>query len=318
MNSFTSQKAANLDSQNQPNMGKPLVYIIIVNWNLKDVTLECLESLHRLRYPNYRIIVVDNHSEDGSPQAISQRFPLVEQIIHDENRGSTAGYNAGFRKALNESADYAMLINNDTLIDPDALDYLVNACIPKNVGMTGPIIYYADFPTEIWSAGAIRSNLTLDLSGNHGRGKTFSENTDRDFLTSCALLCKREVLEKVGLMDEDFYVYQEEMDYCLRVRKAGYRLLLVPDAKIWHKVSLSSGGQDNPSQRYWMAKNGVLYYRKHATWWQWFFIIPWRAGSATKTTIRLALNRKWKSLRSYWRGLLDGIKFPLNMGDISK
>ena len=318
MNSSTSQKAANLHSQSQPNLGKPLVFIIIVNWNLKDITLDCLESLHHLRYPNYRIIVVDNHSEDGSPQAISQRFPHVEQIIHAENRGSTAGYNAGFRKALSEGADYTLLINNDTLIDPGALDYLVYACAPDDVGMTGPLIYYADLPTKIWSAGAMRSKLTLDLSGNHGRGKTFSENTDRDFLTSCALLCKREVLEKVGLMDEDFYVYQEEMDYCYRVRTAGYRLLLVPDAKIWHKVSLSSGGQDNPIQRYWMAKNGILYYRKHATWWQWFFIIPWRAGSAVKTSIRLTFNRKWDPLRSYWRGLIDGIILPLSMHEVSR
>ncbi len=292
-------------------MGKPLVYIIMVNWNLKDVTLECLESLHGLKYPNFRMVVVDNHSADGSPQAISERFPDVEQILNDENLGSTAAYNVGFRRALEANAQFAMLINNDTSIDPDALDLLVEACQPKDVGLTGPLIFYFAAPDKIWSAGSMRSRLNLDLTDNHGRNDTFTDVTERDFLTCCAMLFKREVLEEVGLMDEDYFFYQEELDYCYVVREAGYRILLVPDAKVWHKVSLTSGGSGSPVERYWMAKNSVLYYRKHAAWWQWFFIIPWRAGSAIKTTFRLASQAKWKSIRSYWVGLLDGMKFSL-------
>jgi len=292
-------------------MDKPLVYIIMVNWNLKEVTLECLESLHGLKYPNFRIVVVDNHSADGSPQAISERFPDVEQIINDENRGSTAAYNVGFRRALEANAQFAMLINNDTIIDPNALDLLVEACLPKDVGLTGPLIFYSAAPDKIWSAGSMRSRLTLDLTDDNGRNKTFMEITERDFLTCCALLFKREVLNKVGLMDEDYFFYQEELDYCYQVRGAGYRILLVPEAKVWHKVSLTAGGSGSPVERYWMAKNSVLYYRKNAAWWQWFFIIPWRTGSAIRTTFRLASHGKWKALRSYWVGLRDGITFPL-------
>jgi GT2 family glycosyltransferase len=292
-------------------MKPPLVYIIIVNWNLKEVTLECLDSLHRLNYPDFRIVVVDNASHDGSPEAIAARYPQVEQIHHSENRGSTAGYNSGFRRALEAGASFAMLINNDTLIEPEALNHLVNACLPEEVGMTGPLIYYASLPEKVWSAGAMRSRFTLDLIGNHGRGKSYSEIIKRDFLTSCALLVKREVLEKVGLMDEDFFVYQEETDYCYRVRKAGYHLLLVPQAKVWHKVSLSSGGSESASEHYWMAKNGILFYRKHAVWWQWPFVVAWRSGSAIKTTLRLLSRGKWKSLCAYWSGIYDGITFPL-------
>lgn len=295
-------------------MSKPLVYIIIVNWNQKEVTLDCLESISNLNYPNYQIVVVDNNSTDGSTKAIAERFPQVEQIYHQENRGSTAGYNAGFRRALSANADYALLLNNDTYIDACALDYMVEACEREGVGLTGPLIYYAEHSTKIWSAGAMRNRLTLELKGNHGRGKVFNEITERDFLTSCALLFKKKVLESVGPMDEDFFVYQEENDYCIRVRQAGFRVLLVPQAKVWHRVSFSSGGSDSPNERYWMAKNTMIYFRKHARAWQWFFIIPWRTGSAIKTSIRLAWAKNWKSLKAYWIGLRDGIGFPLSKG----
>jgi GT2 family glycosyltransferase len=293
-------------------MDKPLVYVIVVNWNLKDVTLECLESLRGLRYPNVRIVVVDNNSHDGSPAVIAARYPEVEQILHTENRGSTAGYNAGFRHALKADAEFAMVINNDAIIAPDALDLLVEACMPQSVGMTGPLIYYADHPDTVWSAGAMRSRLNIELKGNHGRNQAFTTVSERDFLTSCVLLCKCEIFNKIGLMDEDFFVYHEEHDYTFRARKAGYRILLVPQAKAWHKVGLSSGsGTDTPTKRYWMAKNQVLYLAKNALWWQWFFILPWRTGSAVKTTWRLIRHKNWKSLRSYWRGLYDGIRFQL-------
>ena len=292
-------------------MDKPLIYVVIVNWNLRQVTLDCLESLRGLTYPNFRIVMVDHNSQDGSREAIAERFPDVEQCAFGENRGSTAGYNTGFRRALEAGAEYTLLLNNDTYIDPAALDHLVAACALPGVGMSGPLILYADSRREVWSAGAMRSRLTLDLTSNHGRGETVDRVTERDFLTSCALLVKREVLEKVGLMDEDFFVYQEEHDYTYRVRAAGYRLLLVPQAKVWHRVSLSSGGSGSPSERYWMAKNTWLYYRKNARWWQWLFIVPWRIGSVVKTSVGLGAARNWQSLRAYWRGLRDGMAFRL-------
>jgi GT2 family glycosyltransferase len=293
-------------------MDAPLVYVVIVNWNLKAVTLDCLESLSKLTYSNVRIVVVDHNSQDGSPAAIAERFPAVEQIVCSENRGSTAGYNTGFRRALEAGADYVLLLNNDTFVDPAALDHLVAACAKPGVGMTGPLIFYADAPEVVWSAGANRSRLTLDLTSQHGRGEQrdrFTNVQERDFLTSCALLIKREVLERVGLMDEDFFIYQEEMDYTYRVRTAGYRLRLVPRAQVWHRVSISSGGSGSPNERYWMAKNSVLYYRKNARWWQWLFIVPWRLGSALKTTIGLLAARKPTALEAYWRGLRDGVRF---------
>jgi GT2 family glycosyltransferase len=293
-------------------MAAPLVYVVIVNWNLKQVTLDCLASLTRLEYPNYRTVVIDHNSQDGSPEAIAREFPAVEQLRCATNRGSTAGYNTGFRHALAASADYVLLLNNDTYIDPQALTKLVAACSAEGVGMTGPLIYYASAPDTIWHEGSRRSRLTLETYSDQRLRMNPQGPIERDFLVSCALLIKRAVLEDIGLMDEDFFVYHEELDYTFRVRAAGYRLLLVPEAKVWHRVALSSGGTGSPQQLYWMAKNSVLYFRKNAHWWQWFFILPWRAGSAFKTSLRLGLARKWTALGAYWRGLRDGVSFKLS------
>ena len=292
-------------------MEKPLVYIIVVNWNLRQVTLDCLNSLMQLQYPNFRIVVVDNNSQDGSPQAIAKRFPDVEHILNNKNTGSTAGYNAGFRHALATGAQYAFLINNDTTIAPDCLDLLVDACAPSDIGMVSPLVYYASAPDQVWSAGGMRNKLNLEVTGNHGRGEVHQQIRDREFVTSCALLVKRDVLENVGLMDEVFFVYQEESDYCYRVRMAEYRILLVPQAKVWHKVSLSSGGSKSPFTRYSTAKNSVIFFRKHAQPWQWFFIIPWRAGSAIRATWQMVKTKNWPAFWAYWRGLKDGIIQPL-------
>lgn len=286
----------------------PRVCIALVNWNLKDVTLECLESIKRLRYPNYQIVVIDNGSRDGSPEAIAQKYPDVEQIVHAENLGSTAGFNAGFLHALSTNADYAFLINNDTTLDPDSLSILVKASEDAQVGIASPLIFYEAAPDKIWSAGAMQSGLTLDLIGNQGRGKVFRQTTQRDFLTGCAMLVKREVLERVGVMDRDFFLYYEDMDFCFRVKKLGYKLILVPQAKMWHKVSLSGGGSGSLMETYWLARNVILFYRKHAQWWQWVFIIPWRTGSVIKHTLRFVALKKWANLHEYWRGLRDGIQ----------
>ena len=286
---------------------RPRVCIALVNWNLKQVTLECLESLRGLKYPNFQVVVVDNGSQDGSPEAIADRFPEAAQVVYPENLGSTAGFNAGFLYALAAGADYAFLINNDTILDPDALDILVDACENPEVGIASPLIFYAGAPEKIWSAGAMLSRLTLDLIGNHGRGEKFGKITRRDFLTGCAMLVKREVLEPVGVMDRDFFLYYEDMDYCFRVRKEGYHLIVAPKARMWHKVSLSGGGSGSLTETYWMARNVILYYRKHARGWQWFFIVPWRAGAIIKKSVRLIAMRKWAHLREYWRGLRDGV-----------
>lgn len=290
-------------------MNAPLIFGITLNWNRRDDTLQCLESLVKSDFPNFRILVVDNGSEDGSPEAIKEHYPSVEQIINGKNLGFAGGFNQGFKFALNAGAEYILIVNNDTTVAPDMLKLLFNAILPEQVGVVSPIILYANKPNKIWSAGAGRNPWTLELTENHGRGQTFSEITERDFLSGCGMLIKRVVLENVGLFDDRFFMYYEDSDFALRVRQSGYKMLLVPQARMWHAVSQSSDGTDSPNERYWMGKSSVLFFRKHIHGWRRLLIFPLRFGSIFKNTLLLLRRKKLSSARAYLRGSWEGIWF---------
>jgi len=288
-------------------MVSPLVYLITLNWNRRDDTLKCLGSLQQLDYPNTRLLVVDNGSTDRSVEAIREHFPAAKQILNAENLGFAGGFNRGLRFALEADADYILMVNNDTFVAPDLLEKLLQACEPADVGAVAPLIYYAAAPDRVWSAGAGRSRWTLELTGDHGREEQFTEVTEREFLSGCGLLIKRQVLERVGLFDERFFMYYEDSDFALRVRQAGYRLLLVPQAKMWHAVSQSSEGSDSPGERYWMGHSSVLFFRKHTRGWRWLLVFPWRLGSTIKTSLRLLSRGKSRAGRAYLRGSWEGL-----------
>jgi GT2 family glycosyltransferase len=287
-------------------MPAPLVVAVTVNWNRREDTLACLRSLAALSYPNVQILVVDNGSTDGSVAAIRTNFPQVEQILNRSNLGFAGGFNQGLRRALQLKADYVFILNNDTLAPSALLEPLVLAAGEPDVGVTAPVIVYAADPTQIWSAGAGRNSLTLELTGDHGRGERLEAVMPREFVSGCAMLIKRVVLEQVDLLDERFFMYYEDSDYCLRVRRAGYRLLVVPGASLLHKVSLSSNGSDSQSERYWMGRSSVLFFRKHIHGWRWLPVMFWRSGSLIKTTLRLLMAGRADSARAYVVGVIDG------------
>jgi GT2 family glycosyltransferase len=290
----------------------PLVYVITLTWNQQEDTLSCLESLTQMTYPHYRILLVDNGSADRTSEVVAERFPTVELIINDQNLGFQGGFNVGIRHALTQGAAYVFIINNDTLVDPNILTELMAQATQPGVGIVGPKIYYADAPNCIWSVGGQRHPWTLEMTGT-GRGQLdkgqWEQVLERDYLVGCALLLERSMLETVGLFDTGFHpIYYEDLDLCLRARRAGFRLLLVPQAHMWHKVSASAGGNSSPRVRYLMARNSLRFFRKHARGRQWAAIIPFRTGSAIKTTFRLLLQCNFDSLAAYWQGLSDGMR----------
>ncbi len=289
-------------------MNIPLVYAITLNSNRRVDALECLGSLTQITSPKLRILVIDNGSTDGSPQSITEKFPSVEQIVNASNVGFSAGFNIGLRRALEAKADYALILNNDSLVAPNMLEPLITAIKPEDVGITAPAIYYASNPEQVWSTGGGRNPLTLEMTGDHGRHETLIQITEREFLSGCGMLIKRSVIERVGLFDENFFLYYEDSDYCLRTRKAGFRLLVVPQARMWHKVSASTNGSDSPMERYWMGYSGVRFFRKHARPWQVPFIILWRLGSTVKIVVRLAHAGRSAAARAFVRGVWEGLK----------
>lgn len=287
----------------------PLVYAITLNWNRCDDTLACLQSLTELKYPNKRLLLVDNGSLDDTPKIVAQQYPQVEQIINEKNLGFAAGFNKGLRYALDEGGDYFLIINNDAIIDPQALKYMLTFMKP-NVGMISPLIYYKVDPMRIWSAGGKRHPLTIEKIGDvrnqidEGQWHTILE---RDYFTGCVLLLSRRLLTEVGLFDEQFFMYYEDSDLSLRARCADFKLLLVPQAKAWHKVAKSSGGSDSPNERYWMARSSVTFFIKHVNGLRWLIVLPYRMGSAIKTILRLFQNKRYDSVYAYLRGLRDGL-----------
>lgn len=308
MPGFGVTDRSSLTGQNRSST-PPLVYIVTLNWNRRDDTLQCLDSCCRQTYPNRRILVVDNGSSDGSALAISTQFPDVEQILNERNLGFARGVNLGIRHALEHGAQYLFLINNDTTLAPDALDLLVEAALSSGAGLTAPKILYASEPEQIWSVGAWRNELTLEITGCR-RGQEATELDSRpfevDFVTACGVLMARDCIEQVGLFDERFFMYYEDLDYCLRAQAAGCRLIAVPRATMWHRVSASSGGSDSPNERYHMALSSVRFFRKHTSGWRWLVVAPYRTGSAIKTVIHLLASGSLRSAQAYVRGLWQG------------
>jgi GT2 family glycosyltransferase len=223
-----------------------LVYIIVLTWNGKADTLECLQSLQKLSYPNYKIIVVDNASIDGTAEEVLQLYPTVELIRNSLNLRFAGGNNVGIKAALKNQADYILLLNNDTTVAENFLSHLIEAAeSDEQVGMAVPKIYYHSDPKRIWYAGGKIDWWSGSISHSGVRetdNGQFEKIKTTDYITGCAMLVKKNVIEKIGILDESYFIYGEDADWSLRVVRAGFKLLFVPKAIIWHKVSVSTGG----------------------------------------------------------------------------
>ncbi len=288
----------------------PRVYAVVVNWNRPADTVACIESLLTQEGISPEIIVVDNGSIDDSVSIFRRKFPQVGLIASPTNLKFGRGYNLGMRLALESGADAVFIINNDAIIARDGLGTLLRYATP-DTGLLAPMIYYYNHPERIWSIGGETHPWTLEKSDN-ARNTIDPGNwppvIEQDFVTGCGMLLTRDALKRVGLFDDRFDHYYEDMDFCRRIRMAGYRIRVIPEAKMWHKVAMSSGGSDAPDERYWMARSSVRYFRKHGHGWRMLVIVPNRLGSAIKTTIRLLFAGRSESVKSYWRGLRDGLQ----------
>jgi GT2 family glycosyltransferase len=292
-----------------------LLYAIVLNWNRAEDTITCIKSLFNQEGLSFIILLVDNGSTDDSVQQIKTNFPQLKIIVNLSNLGFGRGINKGIRYALDAGAGYVFIINNDAYLEVTALATLLDH-ISDDVGILAPMVYYASHPEKIWSIGGRSNLLNLETVGD-ARGQidlgNWPDTLEKDFVTGCAMLIPRHTFERVGLFDERFHMYYEDADFCRNIRDAGLRILVVPKAKAWHRVSLSSGGGETPNERYWMARSSILFFAKHARGIQWPAIFFWRLGSSIRTSLRLLRKRRWQSLAAYWRGLIDGLQAAFNI-----
>ncbi len=245
----------------------PLVSIILLNWNQPHYTLACLHSLAKITYSNFNVIVVDNGSVDDSLEQLENlKLSLgykLELIANEQNLGFAEGNNVGIRQAMAQFADYVLLLNNDTEVAPNFLEALVEVAERNpSIGITGPKIYYYDDPARIWSAGGIftKAGWTQQLGVNEMDRPEFNCLKAVDYVSGCAMLVKREVIEKVGMLDARFFIYYEETDWCARTLKAGYSVWYVPQSILWHKISLKARDL-SPNYIYLMTRNRLLFMR---------------------------------------------------------
>lgn len=257
----------------------PVVAIIILTWNQRDLTLDCLASVDLMRYPTecLRVVVVDNGSSDGTIAAVKTRFPSVIVVENGENLGFAEGNNAGLRSVLAEPAEYIMLLNNDTVVDVQMLAQLIAVMESRpDVGIVGPKMLYFDPPDVIWSAGSQLGRLpwiSRHLQSNQRDTGSLEPPRPVDFICGCGILLRRAVIDQIGLLDARFFIYYEETDWCLRAHHAGWRILYVPSARLWHRVSQAMGAT-SPATDYYMNRNLFLFIAKNRSWAQRMVMIP--------------------------------------------
>ncbi|MBI4688133.1 MAG: glycosyltransferase family 2 protein [Nitrospirae bacterium] len=245
----------------------PGIAIVILNWNGLSDTLECLESVKEIDYPSFEVIVVDNGSTDGSPTEIRRQHPEITVLETGKNLGYAEGNNVGIRYAVDRRADFVFLLNNDTIVDSQILNSFLEAMrLYPEAGIMGGKVYYYHTPDVIWNAGAHWNETALDfvlLGDNTLDSDGYNDIMRTDYVVGCSMFIRSEVFAKIGLLAPEFFLCWEEIDLCVRAKKAGFECFFIPNAKIWHKIGASLGEMDSPVRTYFNTRNHLLWAKRN-------------------------------------------------------
>jgi GT2 family glycosyltransferase len=291
----------------------PPVWMVIVTWNRVDAVISCLISLNALTYPNFRVVVVDNGSTDGTVRRLRAIFPSLDIIANSRNQGYTGGNNAGIEHALKHGAAYVLMINNDTRVHPHLIDELVAVAeSDPRIAVVGAKALWEHQPRRVWAAWCELTygpTLTRIYGRNAIDSAYYRQVRDVGQVVGCGYLWRREALADVGLLDTSFFGYHEDVDWCYRARKNGWRVVYAGEAIVYHKGSLSCGPQfrERMPMMYFLGRNAVLFTKKHAN--------LWRLAQITVASAVGSLQRAWRgwstlTARSeviFWQGFLDGL-----------
>jgi GT2 family glycosyltransferase len=254
----------------------PKIFIIVLNYNGADVIKKCLASVLKTDYPNFEVVVVDNDSSDGSLEMAKANFSKAHFIKNEANLGFSAGNNIGLRFALERMADYVLLLNNDTEVEKDFLTKLVAVAeADEKIGVASPIIFDGN-SRQIWySGGEIK---WLKMKALNARSASVAESYETDFITGCAMLIKAAVFKRVGLLDEDYFLYWEDADFSVRTRRAGFKNIVVAGAWVYHFEKSESNLKN---KTYWLVVSGLIFFKKNAPSalrpWFWAYVYLRRA-----------------------------------------
>jgi GT2 family glycosyltransferase len=293
---------------------RPKVAIIVLNWNGYEDTKRCVQSLEQITYPNYEILIVDNGSTDGSAARLRQDFPKHQLVANPMNLGFSRGHNAGIRRALENHADYVLLLSNDFLVAPGLLEPAIDVAERnERIGMVGGKIYLLNRPGYLWYAGGevhrLRGMVSVCGLSEQDRGQ-YDQPRPISFVSGAKMLIKREVLEKVGLLPEEYFFGIEEWDYSVAVRRAGYLLYYVPGFASYHKVQ-GSHNLARPKYLYSWWRGRLIFQEKYCPLgfgaWKWSCLFMhvvlgrWRLRHLSRETLAVSHFALRRALRDHGR-----------------
>jgi len=292
-------------------MNSSSLFVIILNTNRKQDTLDALASLFENKYPNTTVVVLDNHSSDGSVLAIRKEFPQAQIIELEKNLGYAGNNNIGIKEALRQGADWILVLNEDTILDSECLEHLVEVGeSDAQIGIVGPMVYHSDEPDIIQSAGGSLGSWwrSSHIAQNEQDIGQFTAPHPVDWISGCAIMLRRQVIEQIGGLDESLFYYWEETDWCLRAREAGWSVLHVPKAKLWHK-GVQRLYKPSVSVSYYNTRNRFMFFSKHkAPLRAWAF--AW--FETLRSLLSMSLRPKWRDNRAnrdamFW-GMIDFLR----------
>lgn len=295
------------------------VAIIIVNYNGYEDTIECINSILTAKLES-KIIIVDNASEKNEAKMINDMFPNVTIIRSDTNNGFSAGNNLGIRYALENGFDYILLLNNDTIIDPKMINELRNVitsdniCVPK-------MLYYTE-PNKIWYGGGYINKKTGNAKhcGMNSRDYKSKEIKICTFASGCSMMISADIFNLVGLLDEDYFMYCEDTDFCIRLTKAGIKIKYIPEAVLWHKVGNSTTGSDSLFSTYYMTRNRLYCIKKNDDYFEkgaYYYSLISRYIRAFECFWKRDNRYKYflKGIKDYRNGVIGRVDLNLERGN---
>lgn len=289
-------------------MPHPRVTCIILNHARQADTIELLQSLEKSDYPSLDVLVMDSGGESGAAETIRRRFPRAGVVRLANNGGYAGNNNVGIELALKRGADWVVLMNDDTIAAPDCISQLMAAAVrDDSIGMAGPTVYHYDEADVIQSAGGV---LGPGWSSEHRYSNQKAVEPlpsvyEAEWVTGCAIAVRGEVVKDVGLLDARFFSYWEEVDWCRRAARAGWKVMIVPQARVWHK-GVSRDYRPAAIVAYYATRNRLLFFQKHrapvGVWCR-------AAMQIARTLVSMSVRPCWRGSRAHrdaiWFGVCD-------------
>lgn len=284
------------------------VFIVILNWNNSADTINCIKSLSYITYQNYEVVIVDNNSDDDDVKMLTEEFGnRIHLIKNKSNLGFSGGNNIGIKYALKAGAEYILLLNNDTVVEPDFLTNLINSPLNnKKTGIITPLINYEANRDKVWLAGGYISKLKASgfpyyFNRNE---KEVKESRKVSFASGCCMLIKVKLLETIGVLDENYFLYVEDTDYCQRTLDEGYEIVFEKESKIYHKVNSTTTKLTKALPLYYSVRNRLYFAKK--LFGNWFYpAYLYVISSILLKTLFWFFYGKNDMIKMAWKGVKD-------------